>query len=628
MEPLTAASTLDSLGAINKYVMDAAAAAGLPRSDAYRLRLAVDEIATNIITHGYLEAGLQGPIKVRGSIDDKALTVTLEDAAAPFDPREAPPPDDIDLPPEERKIGGLGVYLALQGVDKFHYERVGDRNLNIFIMNRARPSPNGQADVLTELKDLRRLAKDLKNVVLPLGVALSAEKSFDRLVERILIEAQAICNADAGTFYLRTPDDHLKFAIVRTDSLKIALGGSTGQEVPFPPLPLYDAEGKPNERNVATVVALHGATVNIPDIYHAEGFDFSGARAMDQRNNYRSTSSLTVPLKNNEDQVIGVLQLLNAQDPETGKVVPFNSYSQQVVESLASQAAVALNNHLLLDRQKKLLQIQRDLEIGRTIQAGFLPETLPQLPAWEIGAYFAPAREVSGDFYDVFKLSEGYVALVVADVCNKGIGAALFMALFRSLFRAFSQQTLTRDLIGLAGDSSGSPRMIGAQLASLLVDINALSTVGLTNNYVGTIHGSAYMFATVFFAVLDVNTGLLTYVNAGHDAPAVIGPAGVKARLTPTGPVVGMMPNVPYDIKKVTLAPGDLLYVYTDGVTESRAPDGAFFTEKRMLALLNEPAASAAALLERIQNALRDHIASADPFDDITMLAVRRAPKA
>jgi sigma-B regulation protein RsbU (phosphoserine phosphatase) len=484
-------------------------------------------------------------------------------------------------------------------------------------------------DALTELKNLRRLASDLKNVVLPLGLALSAEKSFNRLVERILIEAQAVCNADAGSFYLRTPDDHLKFAIMRTDSLKIALGGTTGCENPHPPLPLYDEAGKPNERNVATVVALHGATVNIPDIYHAQGFDFSGARAADQRNNYRTTSCLAVPLKNNEDEVIGVLQLLNAQDPETGKVVPFNSYSQQVVESLASQAAVALNNHLLLDRQKKFLQIQADLEIGRTTQANFLPETLPQLPSWEIGAYFAPAREVSGDFYDVFKLSEGYVALVVADVCNKGIGAALFMALFRSLFRAFSQQTLTRDLIGLAGDSSASsPRMIGPQLASLLVDLNALSAVGLTNNYVAAIHASAYMFATVFFAVLDVNTGLLTYVNAGHDAPAVIGPEGVKARLAPTGPVVGMTPNAPYNIKKVMLEPGEMLYVYTDGVTDSRAPDGAFFTEKRMLGLLNEPAATAAGLVERMQSALRDHIASADPFDDITMLCVRRAPEA
>jgi serine/threonine-protein kinase RsbW len=141
MEPLKAASTLDSLAAIGKYVMDAAAAAGLAKADAYRLRLAVDEIATNIIVHGYLDEGLQGPVELHGRMDDKTLMLVLEDTAVPFDPRSIPPPDDIHLPPEQRKIGGLGVYLALEGVDEFHYERVGERNRNVFVMNRPQAAP-------------------------------------------------------------------------------------------------------------------------------------------------------------------------------------------------------------------------------------------------------------------------------------------------------------------------------------------------------------------------------------------------------------------------------------------------------------------------------------------------------
>jgi serine/threonine-protein kinase RsbW len=141
MEPLKADSTLDSLAAINKYVMDAAAEAGLATAAAYRLRLAVDEIATNIILHGYLEAGLRGSIQLHGRMDDTTLTLVIEDSAGAFDPRSIPRPDDLDLPLEQRKIGGLGVYLALEGVDKFHYERVGDRNRNIFVMNRSPSVP-------------------------------------------------------------------------------------------------------------------------------------------------------------------------------------------------------------------------------------------------------------------------------------------------------------------------------------------------------------------------------------------------------------------------------------------------------------------------------------------------------
>ena len=141
MEPLKAAATLDSLAAIHRYVLDAAAAAGLPKEAAYRLRLAVDEIATNVITHGYLEAGLQGSVELHGCVDDKTLTVVLEDAAAAFDPRSVPRPDDLHLPAEQRKIGGLGVYLAMQAVDHFHYERVEGRNRNVFIMNRPHPLP-------------------------------------------------------------------------------------------------------------------------------------------------------------------------------------------------------------------------------------------------------------------------------------------------------------------------------------------------------------------------------------------------------------------------------------------------------------------------------------------------------
>ncbi len=189
-----------------------------------------------------------------------------------------------------------------------------------------------------------------------IGIALSAERDRDRLLETILEEAQRLCHADGGTLYLRSDDDHLAFAILRNNSLGVSLGGTTGNPVTLPPIPLFDPEGNPNRHNVASACAVMKKSVNIPDAYDAEGFDFSGTKAFDQRAGYRSKSFLTIPLVNGENRVIGVLQLLNAQDPVTKEVIPFRAEHKRTVEALASQAALALDNKLLLESQKELLE--------------------------------------------------------------------------------------------------------------------------------------------------------------------------------------------------------------------------------------------------------------------------------
>jgi HD-GYP domain-containing protein (c-di-GMP phosphodiesterase class II) len=188
-----------------------------------------------------------------------------------------------------------------------------------------------------------------------IGVALSAEQNKDRLVEMILLEAKALCNADGGTLYLRSDEDELRFVIVRNDTLGIALGGTTGQASTLPNIPMFDPQtGAANRNNVATYAAALGRSVNIVDAYDATRFDFSGTKKFDQRNNYRSQSFLTIPMVNNEGRVIGVLQLINAR--EDGKVVPFTEDEQRLVEALASQAGVALDNQQLLEGQKELLE--------------------------------------------------------------------------------------------------------------------------------------------------------------------------------------------------------------------------------------------------------------------------------
>lgn len=192
--------------------------------------------------------------------------------------------------------------------------------------------------------------------LIEIGIALSAERNPDRLMERILLEAKDICQADGGTLYIKTEENQLKFEIMRTDSLGIAKGGTSGEVVELPPVPMCNPEtGKENHANIASHAALSGETINIADAYDSTEFDFTGTRKFDEATGYRSKSFLTVPLKNSQGEIIGVLQLLNAQDPDSGEVIAFSQEVQPLIEALASQAAVALDNQQLLAGQKLLL---------------------------------------------------------------------------------------------------------------------------------------------------------------------------------------------------------------------------------------------------------------------------------
>jgi len=190
-----------------------------------------------------------------------------------------------------------------------------------------------------------------------IGVALSKERDIERLLETILIAAKTITHADGGTLYRMTEDGRaLRFEILRTDSLHIAMGGTTGNAINFPNLPLTNDKGEHNDSMVAAYAAIHDKTVNIADAYTEAGFDFSGTRSFDERTGYRSQSFLTVPMKNHEGEIIGVLQLINAQEPLTRQVNPFSSADQSLAESLASQAAIALTNRLLITQLEELFE--------------------------------------------------------------------------------------------------------------------------------------------------------------------------------------------------------------------------------------------------------------------------------
>ena len=257
---------------------------------------------------------------------------------------------------------------------------------------------------------------------------------------------------------------------------------------------------------------------------------------------------------------------------------------------------------------QRIKRMEVELEKGREIQQDFLPNEIPNLPDWDIATCFYPASEVSGDFYDVFDLPNGLLGLVIADVCDKGVGSALYMALIRSLVRVYAEQTVP-------GESrDASPYIKGREL----------KVVQLTNNYLAKHHGHEGMFATLFFGVLDPASGQLVYINGGHEPLYVIGKDGIVAELPPTGPAVGLMENLHFDSQRLQLGPGDLLLGLTDGVTEACNPAEELFTRNRVKDLLAQPVASSQELLERIRQQVFDFVGTAPRSDDFTMLAVQR----
>ena len=210
-------------------------------------------------------------------------------------------------------------------------------------------------DELRVVPDSGDLLQRLDQLV-EIGVALSSERDIDKLLESILVAAKSITNSDGGTLYRMQEGRSLKFEIVRNDSLGIAMGGTSGLAIPFQPVKLFDDDGKPVHTMVAAYAVHRDCSVNIADAYTEKGFDFSGTKRFDEKTGYRSRSFLTIPIKNHENEIIGVLQLINGKDRVSGAVKPFSEADQRLAESLASQAAIALTNRLLINHLENLFE--------------------------------------------------------------------------------------------------------------------------------------------------------------------------------------------------------------------------------------------------------------------------------
>lgn len=316
----------------------------------------------------------------------------------------------------------------------------------------------------------------------------------------------------------------------------------------------------------------------------------------------RTTSLMVIPLLA-RGEVIGTIGMPSSSE---------NTFSQQDVllgMTIAAQVASVVDNAQLHRSVKRARDVaERELEIGHQIQASFFPASIPEIPGWKIMAYSELARQVGGDFYDAFPLGDGSrIGIVLADVCDKGVGAALFMVLFRSMLRAHIIEGF---------DQSGE----------IAVDIGRLlsKAVGKTNNYIANNHAQANMFATVFAAVLEKDSDGLWYLNCGHDAPILMRSTGESKRLTPTSAAIGMFPNIRLSSSHLEMTGGDCVIAFTDGVTDACSVDGDSFGDDTVVQVLKSDD-SLDNRLAALKAAVYKHIGGAEQYDDITWIGFERA---
>ena len=440
-----------------------------------------------------------------------------------------------------------------------------------------------RVDFFVVRKTLERRAEEL-TILNHLAEAISSSLELDDILHSICREMVRVLNArNVGIALLNEKKDGLKVVAFHTE--QPGETDVTGLE--------FGLEGN----DASLFVIKTGEPIVVPD---AQTNPIT--RSMHEVLRQRGTSCLMVVPLMARGEVIGTIGI-----PSNSQEV-FSQDDVRLSQTIAGQVASVIDNARLHQSVKQARDVaERELEIGRQIQTSFFPESIPEINGWELVAYFQSARQVAGDFYDVFELEDGKkLGLVLADVCDKGVGAALFMVLFRSLLRAnLIQEFEQRE------EADVDP-------GQMLV-----SAVDKTNNYIATNHARASMFATVFSAVLERDNSELWYINCGHDSPVLIRRSGRIERLNPGNVAIGMFADLEFKSFRIAMDRGDAVVAYTDGVTDARSMDGITFGEARLLNAL----AGSKSLQERfgdLKNAISTHISDADQYDDITCVGFER----
>ena len=304
-------------------------------------------------------------------------------------------------------------------------------------------------------------------------------------------------------------------------------------------------------------------------------------------------SVLAVPLRTDQ-AVSGVLVLGRG----TGRPA-FTAGDQKLVAAVATQLAIALQNAGLHVREVERLRMEDELAVGRQIQLDLLPTDDPQVDGWEIHAVYRAARQVGGDFYDFVPSGDGSgrLALIVGDVAGKGVPAALIMAYTRAVLR------------GSSGPGRGAGEVLDLANRSMLGECRR-----------------AALLVTAFYGVLEPSSGVLRYASAGHDWPVRRTTGGTVEFLGSEGFMLGAVADATFDEHEVRLEPGEVVVLYTDGITEARSPDGALFGDDRLVAALGAADEDATRVARAIMDAVDTFTAGAPQADDLTLIAVRRRP--
>jgi serine phosphatase RsbU (regulator of sigma subunit) len=337
---------------------------------------------------------------------------------------------------------------------------------------------------------------------------------------------------------------------------------------------------------IAGYVAATGKVLNIRDAYDDARF----LQAYDRITGFRTRTILTAPMRNPQGKIIGVVQLLNKNGG------PFTARDERLLTAMAVQAAISIENARLYEQEIQQRLLNQELETARTIQKSFLPEAVPQLDGWDCGAFWQPMREVAGDFYDFYPLPDGRLALVIADVSGKGVPAALFMAL---------SVTVLRFAMGL---NFAPDELMDRANRAILSD------------------QKSRLFATVFVGYLDLESSVLQFASAGHNPPLLYRAAtGQCEYLEASGVAMGLFEHARYAMESVVLEDGDILVLYTDGITEVIDEDEQEFGEERMEELvIHNLSLTAQELTDLIIDAACDFASEEGAVDDETLVVFKR----
>jgi phosphoserine phosphatase RsbU/P len=568
MDALTLPGNLDALSPIREYVKAAAGTAGLDHTATYNLLLAVDEIATNVVVHGYEEAGLHGDISIAAKNEESRLVIELLDHGKSYDPNLHKAPDDEGLLQDlsDRPIGGLGIMLAKDGVDDLQYQSTELENIHRFIVRRKPPTePDNPAPPVVS-DDHRKL-----DVLLRISKSLGLEIRLDPLLQLIVAEVTAAMQAERTTLFLvdRTKPDQLVSRVaegVGAHEIRVLFGFG-----------------------IAGTTAQTRQTINIPDSYNDSRFN----PAFDKSSGFRTKSILSMPIIDQSGVLIGVVQVLNK------KGGAFTKDDEEFLDAICVHLGIALKRAEMVDAYLQSQIVTKSLELAKEIQMGLVPKDFPALPEVkevDIYATIIPTFEVGGDLYDFFPLDENHICFIIGDVSDKGIPAALFMAMARTAFK----------MAAIASPSSIGLTM--ARVNQFLCESNPQQ-----------------MFVTALAGILDLRTGLVEYADAGHEPPFILQPSGAVRKVDKVGGIVlGFIPGEEFKCGTMQLNPGETLVLYTDGVTEAMNMDHELFGADAIERTLTEipQSADSEAIINALLEGMRGFVGQAKQNDDITMLVI------